>query len=216
MITTVIFDLNGVIADTQKWHSRIESVMLNERGVSISHTEITKHYASMRAKDIFTKIFSDHDIDVNIDSLMEEKWFHVYDFFKNNFEVVDGVVDLVKSLHNQGYSLAVSSSSKISYVRDVLNKIGIREYFDFLVGGDMVENGKPHPESFLFAASCVDSEPEHCVVIEDGVKGMRAAKDAGMKCIGLKNNLVVDYPADYVVSSLSEIHHEFIQSIDNN
>lgn len=213
MIKGVIFDLNGVISDTQKWHSRIESVLLKNHGVNISHSQISKEYASVRACDIFKKFLTENNVDFNLKSLMSEKWFHIYDFLENDFEVIDGSVDLIKNLHSQNYSLAVASSSKLSYVRDVLNKIGVREYFDFIVGGDMVEAGKPHPESFLFAASYIGVDPKHCLVIEDGVKGMEAALAAGMRCIGLVSDKESNYPTKNLVSSLSEINDDFLSNL---
>lgn len=213
MIKAVIFDLNGVISDTQKWHSRVEAELLRRQGVKIFHQEVTRKYASVRAQDVFSSVLSESNISFNMSSLMKEKYFHVYDFFKNDFSAISGSVDLIKSLHSQGYSLAVASSSKLSYVRDVLNKIGVRAYFDFIVGGDMVENGKPHPESFLFAASTLEVDPEHCLVIEDGVAGVHAALSAGMKCVGLKGEVHVDFPTNLVVDSLSDITLDFIRSL---
>lgn len=213
MIKGVIFDLNGVISDTQKWHSRIESFLLKERGVNIPYSQITKQYASVRACDIFKEVLTDADVDFNLKSLMSEKWFHIYDFLENDFEVIDGSVDLIKDLHSQGYPLVVASSSKLAYVRDVLNKIGVREYFDFIVGGDMVQAGKPHPESFLFAASYIGVDPKHCLVIEDGVKGMEAALAAGMHCVGLVSDINRSYPTKNLVSSLSEITLDYLSNL---
>lgn len=214
MIKGIIFDLNGVISDTQKWHSRIESVMLKNLGVDISHSQITKQYSSVRACDLFKEVLSKANVDFNLKSLLSEKWFHIYDFLENNFEVIDGSIDLIKTLHSQGYPLVVASSSKLAYVRDVLNKIGVREYFDFIIGGDMVESGKPHPESFLFAASYIGVNPKHCLVIEDGVKGMEAAIAAGMYCVGLVSDKNSSYPTKNLVSSLSEINNDFLANLN--
>jgi beta-phosphoglucomutase-like phosphatase (HAD superfamily) len=92
--------------------------------------------------------------------------------------------------------------------------LGIRDYFDAIASAAEVANGKPAPDVFLKAAELLSVEPEHCIVIEDGRSGMIGAHRAGMKCIGLvPNKEYTEWPADLLVTSLSEIKAEIIQRL---
>lgn len=116
--------------------------------------------------------------------------------------------EVIERLKNKGYRLAVASSSpKQEIIRNLMG-LEIIEHFEHLVSGEEVENSKPHPDVFLRAAELLETTPENCVVIEDTKNGVKAAKAAGMYCIGFKNP---DYPeqdlssADEIVTNLREM-----------
>ncbi|MFC2136336.1 HAD family hydrolase, partial [Bacteroidota bacterium] len=149
----------------------------------------------------------------DLDLLMEEKWSQMEKFASESVDVIEGSIDLIKRLSDANYSLAVASASNLNYVNSVLRTLGVKNYFSYIVSGDMVSKGKPNPESFLLASSKINVPSEYCLVIEDGVSGMQAAQTGGMKCIGLVKNINKTYPTKNLVTSLSEITQDYINQI---
>ena len=117
-------------------------------------------------------------------------------------------------MYSQGYPLAVASASNLTYVQSVLITLGVKNNFRYIVSGDMVSRGKPDPESFLLAASKIKVKPKNCLVIEDGLSGMEAAKRGGMYCIGLVPRKDQKYPTNNQVLSLSEITSKYLKEIE--
>lgn len=213
MIKGVIFDMDGVLSDTQKLHSQIESELLNRFGIGLTPAEITKRYAGVKTRTFFDELLRMQSKPYDIDLLMEEKWHNISKLARMSVDAIEGSVPLVKNFYNSGLPLAVASASDFSYVSAVLEKLGIKEYFKVVITGDMVKNGKPDPESFLTAAEKIQISPEFCLVIEDGISGMQAAKSAGMKCVGLVNDPNENFPTPNLVKSLLEITDEFLRNL---
>jgi len=212
-IKGIIFDMDGVISDTQKLHSLVESGILRRYGIKITPNEITEKYSGVRTKEFFDDLLKKQDQEYNLDLLMTEKWSQMERFASESVDAIDGSVELIKRLSSSGYVLAVASSSDLKYVKAVLRALGVIDYFSFIVGGDMVKQGKPNPECFLLASSKIQIPPESCLVIEDGTSGMQAAKAGGMKCVGLVKDANKIYPTLNLVTSLSEITQNYIDKI---
>jgi HAD superfamily hydrolase (TIGR01509 family) len=212
-IKGIIFDMDGVISDTQKLHSSVESGILRRYGIKITPNEITEKYSGVKTREFFDDLLKKQDQEYNLDLLMAEKWSQMEKFASESVDAIDGSVELIKRLSSSGYALAVASSSNLKYVKTVLSVLGVIDYFSFIVGGDMVTQGKPNPECFLLASSKIQIPPESCLVIEDGVSGMQAAKTGGMKCIGLVKDTNKIYPTSNLVTSLSEITQNYIDKI---
>jgi HAD superfamily hydrolase (TIGR01549 family) len=114
-------------------------------------------------------------------------------------------------LKENGFPLAIASASIKSFINLVVKELGLENIFDVLVSSTEVAKGKPAPDIFLLAAKKLGADPENCIVIEDGIKGMEAAKNAGMKCIGLVADKNGAYPADILVNSLTEIKIDYFR-----
>lgn len=213
MIKGIIFDMDGVISDTQKLHARVESDLLSRYGINLTPEEVTRRYAGMNTRKIFDEILRQQTAPYDLDLLMDEKWSKISALAEESVDPIIGSVELIQKLHSSGFKLAVASASNLKYVEKVVDALNVRHYFDFLVGGDMVTNGKPHPESFLLAATKIGIAPEYCVVIEDGRSGMTAAKVAGMKCVGLVEDMDGDYPTENRVLSLLEIDDNYLENL---
>jgi len=127
---------------------------------------------------------------------------------KNGVLEIKHVIDVIEDFKNKNYRLAVASSSPKKEIIRNLTELGINNYFEFMVSGEEVEQSKPSPDIFLKTAELLEVSPEKCIVIEDTTNGVKAAKSAGMYCIGFKNP---DYPeqdlelADQIVSNLMNI-----------
>jgi HAD superfamily hydrolase (TIGR01509 family) len=213
MIKGIIFDMDGVISDTQKLHSKVEVELLSRYGIKITPSEITAKYSGVRTKDFFDDLLKEQNQEYDLDLLMDEKWSQMKKYASESVHAIDGSIDLIRKLHDANYPLAVASASNLDYVRTVLTTLDVIDHFSYIVSGDMVSKGKPNPESFLLASSKIEIPPEYCLVIEDGVSGMQAAKAGGMKCIGLVQNLEKMYPTNNLVTSLFEITQDYINQI---
>ena len=205
--------MDGVISDTQKLHSKVEAKLLSRYGIKITPSEITTKYSGVRTKEFFDDLLREQKQEYDLDLLMEEKWSQMEKFASESVDAIEGSIDLIRRLCDANYPLAVASASNLNYVRTVLKTLGVIDHFAYIVSGDMVSKGKPNPESFLLASSKIKIPSEYCLVIEDGVSGMQAAKAGGMKCIGLVRNLSKSYPTKNLVTSLSEITQEYINQI---
>ncbi|MBP9771895.1 MAG: HAD family phosphatase, partial [Candidatus Pacebacteria bacterium] len=184
MINTVIFDMDGVISDTQKLHAKVESQMLAKFGIFLSPEEITMRYAGVRTREFLSDLLDKQGASYDIEALLKEKWAAMEKAAQEEVEEVPGSIALITDLHQRGIPIAVASASNLEYVRTVLQKLGVFESFQAIVTGDMVQKGKPDPESFLLAAEKLGVLPHECLVIEDGISGMEAAHRASMQCIG--------------------------------
>lgn len=213
MIKGVIFDMDGVISDTQKLHAQVEAKILKRFNINISPEELTQKYAGVRTKDFFDALLKERGTSYDLGELMEEKWQEMTRLAALGVDEIPGSANLVKRLSEEEYSLAVASASNLAYVNSVLGALKISPYFNAIISGDMVNKGKPDPESFLLAASKIGIPPGNCVVIEDGTSGMAAAKNAGMFCIGLVADKNKKYPTDNLILSLSEITDEYLKNL---
>lgn len=213
MIKGVIFDMDGVVSDTQKLHARVESEILSRFGIVIDSEEITERFAGVRTADFIAELLNQAGQDFDIDRLMFCKWEQMETLASKHVDPIPGSLDLIRRLYDNGYVLALASASNIGYVETVLGALGVRDRFLCVIGGDMVTKGKPDPESFLTAAAGIDVAPEQCLVIEDGRSGMEAAQRAGMHCVGLVKQIKKGYPTSHLVTQLSDVDDTFLASL---
>lgn len=200
----VIFDMDGVISDTQDMHAAVEEQMLKESGIYVSAGELTKRFAGVTNKEMFEKIFSEHGKEADIDGLVREKRERVFNAVKGNVKEISGTKDFIEFLLENGFVLAVASASRHKFIDLVLSELNLKDRFQAIVSSEDVRRGKPAPDIFLLAAEKLSVDPRECIVVEDGISGMIAAKSAGMKCIGLVKEIGGKYPADVIVRDLRD------------
>jgi len=200
----IIWDMDGVISDTQRLHALVESELLARYGIDINPKDMTAKYAGRRTEEVFSELLKEKGaVNYNIDELMREKWERATALL-DELEPIPGVINLIKEASTQRIPQSVASASGKKYVNAVLTKLGLISYFEAIITGDDISKGKPDPEIFLKAASAMSVKPNDCVVVEDGRSGMTGAKKAGMLCIGLVYDKA-DYPADILVNSLTKL-----------
>lgn len=217
MITTVIFDMDGVISDTQILHASIESQLLAQQGIYLSPDEITKKYASMRDKDLFQKLFQEHGVSALVDDVVAEKWALMQATVQEVLTPIPYALPLVRQLSTE-FTLGLASSSPPHFIEYVLKRFSIYDRFKAIASSHEVEKSKPHPDVFLLAAERLEKLPVECLVIEDSYNGMLAAQRAGMKCIGYVANGVAEgvkpeYPAEVLVDSLGKVSGRMIKEL---
>lgn len=218
MFDAVIFDMDGVLINSEPLHIKLEEEIFKEIGANISFEEhisfvgTTSHY-------MWEHVITKCNIPYTVDELVEMDRKRYLDYISENEDAVkpiEGVDKLVKELYSKQIKLAVASSSPIDVIKLVVKRLKLENYFNELVSGDFVKRSKPYPDIFLYAAEKLNAVPEMCVVIEDSNKGVLAAKRAGMKVVGFTNpdsgsqDLKM---ADMIIQSFTDINYEKLAMI---
>lgn len=213
MIKAIIFDMDGVISDTNMMHAKIEEEIFKKNGIIIKPEELIKRFAGYKFVDIVKILGQEHEKKLDINRIVRLKKRKVFEVTKKELKPIKGAIPLIKKSY-KNHELAVASASHKKYVHYTLKKLGVKKYFKAIITGDDVKHAKPNPEIFLLAAKKMNIPPKYCLVIEDGKAGMIAAKRAKMKCVGLvKNKDSKEYPADVLVEKLSRINPEKIKKL---
>ncbi len=216
MITTVLFDMDGVIIVSEPTHQQLEFEMFAELGLHISAEE-HKAYVGTSSTDMWSKIGQRHQLNKSPLELLHygrEKYWKALE--EGKVPLVKGVLELISYFEKNEYKIHVASSATRPTVDKVLEYFDLGKIFKYRIGGDEVEKSKPEPEIFLKSAMLSNSLPENCLVIEDSMNGLKAAKAAGMLCIGYANPGTGDQDlsiANLVVNSLEELTPEVIDSL---
>ena len=205
----VIFDLDGVLADSEPWWKQIDAKLLAEYDVTYRgeyHRNVLG--VSYRlAVEFYKNAFH---ISASVEELMRRRGEIATDFFANRVGLFPSAKTTLEQLREMKLHLAVATSSVSASARAFLDRSGIRSFFDVIVTGDEVQRGKPYPDIYLQTARKLGIAPEECLVIEDALAGVAAAKAANMRVAAIPDTRFVDpreyeKEANYVLGSLSEI-----------
>lgn len=214
MIKACIFDLDGVIVDTARYHYLAWNRLAKEIGIPFTEldNERLKGVSRMRSLDIILELGGVTLSEVKKERLATEKntWFVNYLDHMAPDEIFPGIKLLLERLRRAGLKIALASSSRNA--KKVIALLNIGNKFDVIVDGTMVVNSKPDPEIFLLAASKLRIAPENCLVFEDAEAGVEAALAAGMKCIGIGSPLQVG-KANKVMTRAAEFPMEYLQQL---
>jgi beta-phosphoglucomutase family hydrolase len=185
----VIFDMDGVIVDSEPLHQTAEKKVFRYAGVEVQDS---LHHSFVGTSDLamWTKIVALFQLPYTAKELMDLKQQFYTELLENTkqIEPIAGVIELIHHLNQRDFKLALASSSPHSQISFFLNRFNLSDFFDAKVSGEDVLNGKPNPDIFLKAAQLLGVQPENCLVIEDSSNGISAAKKATMKCIGFQNH----------------------------
>ena len=212
----VIFDMDGVLVDTEPIYISINRTLFAELGVTMSKEKLLT-YVGISSGRFWGEIRKDYSLPQSLAELIaQEKERHAAYFSRMPIPEVAGARELITELTGEGISLAVASSSSMATISTILTKTGLISFFPELVSGQDIARGKPAPDIFLLAAERLRISPENCLVIEDSPHGVAGAKEAGMRCVGYANpnsgrqNLS---RADMVVDDFSLENRERIVSL---
>jgi beta-phosphoglucomutase family hydrolase len=186
MIRAVIFDMDGVIAETEYVHIEAEKQTMLKYGVRISEDELHE-YTGTTAKLMFTELIKKYGLDATFEEMFKVKEKILFELMEKGIQPTKGVVDLLLELRKRKIKLAVASSSHRKMIEYVLKTLKITGLFESVVGAEDIERSKPDPEIFQVSAKRLEVKPEKCLVVEDSRLGVEAAKSAGMKCLGYVN-----------------------------
>ena len=187
-----IYDMDGVIADTEPVHLRAEQRVLQKMGVEGVTLEFLMRYQGMTDVMIFEDLRKQFCIKPSAEKLAKAK---AYLFNKILHEThvtpIAGSLELIRATNelrqSQGLKTAIASSSSDDFIAFVVDDLGIRDHFDLLMSGTNLPESKPNPAIYLQTAAYLRVDPRDCVVVEDAANGARAAKAAGMTCIGFNS-----------------------------
>jgi HAD superfamily hydrolase (TIGR01509 family) len=207
--SAIIFDLDGVLADSEPWWNEIDAKLLAEHGVTYRgeyHRNVLG--VSYRlACEFYKKKFG---LSASVEELMRQRGEIATDYFANRIGLFPSVKRVLQELRRMKLHLAVATSSVSASARPFLARHELTEFFDVIVTGEEVERGKPHPDIYLRAAEKVGVPADACLVIEDALPGVAAAKAAKMRVAAIPDRRFVDPNAykqetDWVLENLSEI-----------
>lgn len=187
-IETIIFDMDGVIVDSEPIHMKIEQELFHELGLEIT-TEEHWQYVGTSAHEMWEDITHKYQLPVYADEILAKKQRRYLEHLSNTEKLnhVSGVKRLIRHYYNSDKNLVLASSATREEINLVLNKLNLKTYFPITISGAELERSKPDPMIFLKASTLSQTPPEQCCVIEDSENGVLAAKAAGMRCIGFRN-----------------------------
>lgn len=188
----VIFDMDGVLVDSNPFHLEKWMALLDEHGIAYDPGELPNQVLGPRNDVIFRLFFGAHLSDAECRRLDEELEETFRQMFKPHARPLPGLKKLVEECQAAGLPMAVASSAICKNVEFVVDALGFRPFFHYLVGGDEVRHPKPHPEIYLKAAAKLGRKAENCVAFEDSFVGIEAAKRAGMKCVAVTSTFPID------------------------
>lgn len=208
-IKAVIFDMDGVLIDSEPLWRKAMIKGFNDIGVDFTEDDCRKT-TGMRFKEVINHWFLHHGIeDTHPDELDKSVITHLIELIKTEGEPMKGAVELIAHLKSQKYPIGLATSSSHALVDAVLSKIKAQPLFNSVVSAEFLEYGKPHPEVFLKCSAELGIEPKHCLVIEDSVNGVIAGKAAQMRVAAIPDKehqsdtrFVI---ADIRVNSLNDI-----------
>jgi beta-phosphoglucomutase len=212
LIKACIFDLDGVIVDTARYHFLAWTRLAKELGIPFTErdNERLKGVSRMKSLEILLSLGGDSHYDGPAKERLaarKNEWFVEYNTHMNRGEIFPGVEELILELKHEDIRIGLASSSRNA--QQVIKSLGIADLFDAIVDGTMVTHAKPDPEVFLLAAGMLMVAVGQCVVFEDAAAGVQAALAAGMKCVGVGSkeqlgeaDVVVTRTADIGISAL--------------
>ena len=202
----VLWDMDGVIADTGHYHLMGWHEVFGRRGLKYSDDDFRRNFGK-RNDAIIRSVVGEGIALEEVEAIAVEKEIVFRRKAAGNLRLFPGVMELINSLKEYGVKIALASSAPIENIQLVTRTMGLDGSFEVIVWGREVTEGKPSPQGFLLAARRLSVEPRNCVVIEDSVAGVTAAKRAGMKCLAVTNTNPRErlVEADSVVDTLEKV-----------
>jgi len=214
MIKAIIFDMDGVIVDSEPLWEKELKAYLKKKGITFPASRSFKKFLNTHLRGrsqnyiinfILKKKFK---IKGSYNKILNERTKILLKIFNQELKAIPGTIPLIKRLYKHGYPLLLASSSPKKVINYIVNKYKIRKYFKHFVSGDDFKVGKPNPKIFLKSAKLLKEKPVNILVFEDSISGVEAAYRAGMPCIVLKQPYTPYSKlktADLVVKNLNKV-----------
>jgi len=205
----VIFDMDGVLIDSEPIHVGVEKLLFDKLGIDVSET-VHRSYMGASNEFMYSDLRSRFNLSESVTELIESDELFRSDYFHrlDTIPANDGLISLLSQIKTAGLKLAVATSSSPEIANLLLNKCGIAAFFDAIVTTNEAGKSKPSPDVYLLAAQRIGVLPEDCIVFEDSPNGLSAAKSAGMFCVVIQsdNEIIKELSgADYLIQSFTEM-----------
>lgn len=219
MVKTVIFDMDGVLVNSEPLHHEVSLVHYKDLNIEVTD-DIFATFTGNSNKMIYQKLKDRFELQQEIEDLILAKNNLFIDAFdkKEDLHLMPGVKDLIIDLYKNGVQLIVASSSEMEIINKVFERFDLNQYFTHKVSGNDFPESKPNPAIFIKAASYSKAPIEECVIIEDSTNGIKAAKAAGIFCIAYKSEGVDSQDqslADVIIYDYKDLNFEKIQNINS-
>ncbi|MCL4245460.1 MAG: HAD family phosphatase [Candidatus Dadabacteria bacterium] len=215
MINAVIFDMDGVMIDSEPLWEKTERILLARRNIDYS-PDYRDKIVGLNQRDSGRLLVDTFDLEETVEEIINERISILTSIYEKELELIPALVPLLERLGEEGYRLAVASSSPLRVVNFVLDMFSLHDHFLAVVSGDSVGNGKPHPDIYVHTAETLGVKPAECVAIEDSINGLRSAKGAGMYCIAIPDKRLTPNQfesADVILGGLEELTTGTIRSL---
>lgn len=212
-VTGILWDMDGVLTSTGEFHFVAWSQTLADHKIPFSHDQFTATFGMNNAQilQILLGETFDQDLVAEISDTKEERFRQA---MRGHAQLLPGVSEWLGRFKGWGFRQAIASSAPPANIDALVDELGIRPFFDAVVSGANIP-GKPDPTVFLNAARLIDVPPQRCIVIEDAIAGVEAAKRAGMKCVAVTTTNPAEAlkRADIVVEHLDLFSAEAFSSL---
>lgn len=212
----VVFDMDGVIVDSEPIHYLCDTKTLEDYGVATDYEEMQR-YIGVGNEAMWSDLIKRHNIRATVEELTKRQDYYKEKLFsKDKIVAVKGIRELIKRLYENNIKIALASSSPRYFIEKILMNLELIDFFEALVSGDEVLRSKPYPDIYLKAATLISVDPKECVAIEDAAAGVKAAKAAGMYTVGYKNPNSGNQDlslADLVVDRVKDIETKIIVNL---
>jgi len=209
--------MDGVVVNTEPIGYSANQKMYKALGIKVPD-DVYSSFIGNSDKNIVQKLKNLYEIDKTHEELLEEKYKYYFEAFDNaaDLSLLPRVKDLIIDLHNNGMKLVLASSASKRKIEKVFTRFGLHPYFDEKISGEDFEFSKPSPDIFIEAVKQTGFPKEECVIIEDSTNGIKAAKAAGVYCIGYKGEHSMGQDtslADRIITDFAELGFEEIKKI---
>jgi beta-phosphoglucomutase len=217
MIKAVIFDMDGVVVNTEPIGYRANQLLYKSLNITVSD-DVYGTFIGNSDKMIVQKLKDLYPIALTHEELLDEKYKYYFNAFDTaeDLALLPGVKELIVDLHQNGMRLLLASSASNRKIEKVFTRFGLHQYFDHTISGEDFEESKPNPAIFLDAVAKSGFTKDECIVIEDSTNGIKAAKAAGIYCIGYNSGHTMGQDtslADKIITDFSQINFELIRNI---
>lgn len=218
MVKTVIFDMDGVLVNSEPLHHEVSLVQFKNLDIEVTDDAFAT-FTGNSNKMIYQKLKDRFALQQEIGDLIATKnklFIEAFDK-KENLNLIPGVKELIVDLYNNGVQLIVASSSEMEIINKVFERFNLDPYFTHKVSGNDFPESKPNPAIFVKAASYSKAPTDECVIIEDSTNGIKAAKAAGIFCIAYRSEEVDNQDqslADIIIYDYKDLDFERIKNIN--